>query len=132
VDQIFCGDRTSLLSGELIRCQGNHDVYACSHGGVAMLGGDKTGYQLSSACCQAHVGACGYVMSCMALNDRGARGFWLFGHLPDIEDPWAWLPGAGAHAEPGHKEELDGTDRWQDSARPWLLRWDKMTGIGCA
>jgi hypothetical protein len=29
------------LSGELIRCQSNHDVYACSRGGVAMSGGDS-------------------------------------------------------------------------------------------
>jgi hypothetical protein len=32
--------RTPPLSGELIRCQSNHDIYACSHGGVAMSGGD--------------------------------------------------------------------------------------------
>jgi hypothetical protein len=48
----FGVDRPSLLStesvvenpapqsGELVRCQINHDVYACSDGGVAMLGGN--------------------------------------------------------------------------------------------
>jgi hypothetical protein len=30
------------ILGELIRCQSDHSDYACSHGGVAMLGGDGT------------------------------------------------------------------------------------------
>jgi hypothetical protein len=32
--------RTLPSSGELIRCQSNYDVCACSRGGVAMSGGD--------------------------------------------------------------------------------------------
>jgi hypothetical protein len=31
---------TPPSSGELIWCQGNHDIYACSRGGVAMSGDD--------------------------------------------------------------------------------------------
>jgi hypothetical protein len=33
--------RTPPSSDEPIRCQDNHDVYACSHGGIAMLGSDE-------------------------------------------------------------------------------------------
>jgi hypothetical protein len=33
--------RTLPLSSELIRCQSNHDVYVCSHGGVSMSSGDR-------------------------------------------------------------------------------------------
>jgi hypothetical protein len=32
--------RTPHLLAELIRCLSDHGNYACSHGGVAMLGGD--------------------------------------------------------------------------------------------
>jgi hypothetical protein len=42
--QIPCGPdlswRTLPLSGELIRCQSNDDVYEYSRGGVAISGGD--------------------------------------------------------------------------------------------
>jgi hypothetical protein len=34
--------RTPPSSGELIRCESNHDIYACSHGGVAMSRGNGT------------------------------------------------------------------------------------------
>jgi hypothetical protein len=54
------------------------------------------------------------------------------GYLLGIKDPRAWLSGARAHVEPGHKDELDRADRWQDPAHPRSLRWDKRTGIGHA
>jgi hypothetical protein len=41
-----------------------------------------------------------------------------------------WLPGSQARAEPGHKDELNWTDRWQDPTRSWLLRGDKKDGCG--
>jgi hypothetical protein len=34
--------RTLPVSGELIRCQSDHEDYACSHGGVAMSSGNGT------------------------------------------------------------------------------------------
>jgi hypothetical protein len=36
--------RTPPLSDELIRCQSDHDDYACPRGGVAMSGGDGTDF----------------------------------------------------------------------------------------
>jgi hypothetical protein len=70
------------------------------------------------------MGACGYVLSCVALNDLTIRGPQILGHLPDTGDPWAWLTGAQACVESVHKE-LDQANRWQDAAPPsWPLRWD--------
>jgi hypothetical protein len=37
---LLCG--IPPLAGKLIWCQGNHDIYECSHGGVPMSGGDGT------------------------------------------------------------------------------------------
>jgi hypothetical protein len=44
---------TPPLLDELMRCKGNHDVYACSGGGVAMLGDDgmDTSSRVSVARC---------------------------------------------------------------------------------
>jgi hypothetical protein len=39
-----------------------------------------------SACCQALVGACGYILSCLALNSIAIQGLWLSGHLPGTWD----------------------------------------------
>jgi hypothetical protein len=47
-----------------------------------------SGYHLSSVCCQAHVGASGYVLFCLALNDRVGQGRWFPDHLPRIEGSW--------------------------------------------
>jgi hypothetical protein len=41
VDWSICGG-TRLHQGELIRCQSDHDDYACSHGEVVVSGGDGT------------------------------------------------------------------------------------------
>jgi hypothetical protein len=58
------------------------------------------------------VGACAFVLSCLALNDLAIRGPWLLGHLIGTREPRAWLSRAQARVEPGHMEELDRTDRW--------------------
>jgi hypothetical protein len=39
-----------------------------------------------SACCQVHVGACCYVLSCQALNGLTSRGPRLLDHLPVTSD----------------------------------------------
>jgi hypothetical protein len=43
VDKICYGE-SHLYRGELIRCQSDHNDYACSHGVVAMSGGDRSAY----------------------------------------------------------------------------------------
>jgi hypothetical protein len=48
------------------------------------------GFQHSSVCCQARVGACGYVLSCLALNGIFIRGPWPSDHLPSIW--WGLVP----------------------------------------
>jgi hypothetical protein len=50
------------------------------------------------------VSACGYVLSCLILNDIATRGSWLLGHFPGTGNPQTWLLRAWARAEPGHKE----------------------------
>jgi hypothetical protein len=42
MDQTFHGE-THPYRGEIIRCQSDHDDYACSRGEVAMSGGDEMG-----------------------------------------------------------------------------------------
>jgi hypothetical protein len=69
------------------------------------------------------------VVSCLVLNGHAVQGRWLLGHLPSIGDPEVWLPGSWAHAELGHKDELDQVGKWKDHAHPWPLRWDKRTII---
>jgi hypothetical protein len=51
----------------------------------------------------------------------------LLGHLPRTDNPQTWLLRVWTCAELGHKEELDQADRWQNLARPRLLRGDKRT-----
>jgi hypothetical protein len=65
------------------------------------------GYQLLSACCQAHVGTSGCVLPCPVLNDHAVQGRRLSGHFPEIGDSWAWLLGARVCAMLGHKNELE-------------------------
>jgi hypothetical protein len=64
------------------------------------------GFQYSSARCQSCVGAGGYALSCLTLNDLTAWGTWLLGHLPGTGNPQVWLLGAWVCAELGHKEEI--------------------------
>jgi hypothetical protein len=73
VDRIFYGE-PCLYWGELIRCQSDHDDYACHRGGVAMSGGDGTCSSTQVPICQACVGACGQVLSCLELNGSVIRG----------------------------------------------------------
>jgi hypothetical protein len=58
------------------------------------------------------MGACGYVLSCMALNSLSSQGYWLWSHFPGTGNPQAWLPGAQVCVELGLKDELDWADRW--------------------
>jgi hypothetical protein len=58
------------------------------------------------------VGAYGYILFCLTLNDLIILGPRLLGHLPSTGDPPSWLPGAWARVEPRHWEELDRVDRW--------------------
>jgi hypothetical protein len=62
VDWIPYGE-AHLYQGELIRCQSDHDDYACSCGRVVMSGGDGDVFQCLSACCQERLGACSYILS---------------------------------------------------------------------
>jgi hypothetical protein len=52
------------------------------------------------------------------------------GSLARYRDPRAWLMGGGGlvRAAPGHMDELDRADEWQDPAHPRPLQWDKRTG----
>jgi hypothetical protein len=68
VARIFYGE-AHLYQGKLIQCQSYHGDYACSRGGVAMSGGDGTCSRTQVLVCHVHVGACGYVLSCLTLND---------------------------------------------------------------
>jgi hypothetical protein len=47
------------------------------------------------------VGACGYIMSCLALNGTASRGSDSNGAYPVPKNPRAWLPGAWVRAKPG-------------------------------
>jgi hypothetical protein len=67
MDQISYGE-PCLYQGEFIRCQSDHGNYACSHGRVAMSVSDGTGSSTRVLIYQVRVGACGYVLSCLALN----------------------------------------------------------------
>jgi hypothetical protein len=58
------------------------------------------------------VGACGYILSCLALNGLTTRGSWFWGHLPGTDNPQARLLGNWVCAESELKEELDQADRW--------------------
>jgi hypothetical protein len=73
------------------------------------------------------MGVSGCILSCLALSGLVIQGFRLVGHLPSIGDAWVCLPGVQVCAELGHKGELDRANRWQDLARPRLLKWDKRT-----
>jgi hypothetical protein len=66
-----------------------------------------------SACCQVRVGACGHVLSCLALNGLTIQGPQLLGHfLGTRKSSGAWLPVARVRAELGCEDELDQADRW--------------------
>jgi hypothetical protein len=64
---------TPPLSGELIRCQSEHGDYACSRDGVAVSGGNgmNSNTRVLVARC---LGACGYVLSYLALNGHVIQG----------------------------------------------------------
>jgi hypothetical protein len=51
------------------------------------------------------VGASGWQLSYLELNDLVFRGLLLSGHLPGTRDSWV-------RAESGHKDESDRADRW--------------------
>jgi hypothetical protein len=53
-------------------------------------------FQYSHACCQVHVGACGYVLSCLTLNGVASRGPGHMGHLPDAREPPGMATGGSA------------------------------------
>jgi hypothetical protein len=76
-----------FYQGDLIRCQGYHDDYACSCQRVAMLGSDWNGFQYSRTCCQVHVGACGHVLKCQALNIAASQGPGSSGAYPVLKAP---------------------------------------------
>jgi hypothetical protein len=57
--------------------------------------------------CQARVGACGYALSCQALNVTASQGPRFRGTCPMLENPSAWLPEARARAEPGLEDKVD-------------------------
>jgi hypothetical protein len=106
------------LSGKLIRCQSNHDVYARSCGGVALSGDDEMDISSRVPDARPHMGACGYTLSWLALNDHAIRGCQLSGHLPGIGGSRVWLTGSRARADLGHKDGSNRADMWQDRARP--------------
>jgi hypothetical protein len=57
------------------------------------------------------VGTCGYVLSCLALNDTTSRGPGSSGAYPVLENPRAWFPGAWVFADLGYEEELQWAGR---------------------
>jgi hypothetical protein len=67
------------------------------------------------------VGACGCVLSCMALSVHTVQDRRLSGRMPNVGDSWAWLPGSQARAKLGHKDELNQVDRWQDPTCLWFV-----------
>jgi hypothetical protein len=71
---IICFGADRIYRGELIRCQSDHDEYVCSRGGVAMSGSDGTDTSTQVTVCQVRVGACGQVLSILALNGFATRG----------------------------------------------------------
>jgi hypothetical protein len=82
-------------------------------------------FQYSHACCQVHVGACGYVLSCLTLNGVASRGPGHMGHLPDAREPPGMATGAQLVVESDMRNKADWADSWQNSARSWLPRWGK-------
>jgi hypothetical protein len=92
VDRISYGE-ARLYQGELIRCQSDHDDYACSRGGVVMLGGDGDGFKYLSTCCQVHMDACGYVLSYMTLNGVASRGPGSSGAYSILKGPLGMIAG---------------------------------------
>jgi hypothetical protein len=58
----------------------------------------------------------------------GAGGPGSRGTYPVLENPQAWLLGARVYAEPEHEDKADWANKWQNHARPWLLRWGERTG----
>jgi hypothetical protein len=76
--------RPTPLSGELIRYQSDYDDYVCLHDEVSMLDGDGTDSSTQVPVAKrvwVHVGTCGYVLSCLLLNDLATRGSRLWGHF---------------------------------------------------
>jgi hypothetical protein len=58
------------------------------------------------------VGACGYVLSWLALNGAATLRLSSSGAFQVPENPWAWLLGAWACVELGYEEELQQGDTW--------------------
>jgi hypothetical protein len=75
-------------------------------------------FQYMSACCQVHVGDCGYVLSCLALNGVASRGPGSRGAYPVLENPQAWLLGSRVCAESEREDKADWADRWRNPSRP--------------
>jgi hypothetical protein len=76
------------------------------------------------------VDACGYFLSCLALNGATSQGFISSGAYQVLENCYTWLPGARLRAEPGHEDKVAQADRRQNPARLWPLRWGKgLVGI---
>jgi hypothetical protein len=93
-------ENLSLLG--LIRCQGNHDDYACLCDGVAMSGGDKMG---SSA--QVHGTRCTWVLVATSYHVSLytallVQGSSRSGVYPILESPRCDYRGSG----PGNKEDV--------------------------
>jgi hypothetical protein len=79
VDRIFDGE-PHLYWDELIRCQSDHDDYVYSRGVVVMLGSNGSDSITQVLIVRHAWGVCGYVFSCLALNDIVIRGPQLSSH----------------------------------------------------
>jgi hypothetical protein len=53
---------------------------------------------------------------CLVLNGHAIRAAPVLGSLPRYRDHRAWLLGSRMRAKPGHKDELDQVDKWQNPA----------------
>jgi hypothetical protein len=70
-----------------------------------MSGCDGTNSSTRVPICQVHVSACGYVLSCLALNGAASRGHGSSGTYPILENLQAWLQGAQVCTELGCKDK---------------------------
>jgi hypothetical protein len=78
------------------------------------------------------MGACGYILSCLALNGlaSGIPGPWVI--CPVLLTPECGYWGPGHVLSWASRRSLEQADKWQNPVRLWLFRWDKGTCSECA
>jgi hypothetical protein len=78
----------------------------------AISGGEGTYSSNRVPICQVRVGACGYILSCLALNGAPSQGPSSSGAYLILVNPQEWLPEALVCVEPHYDEKLQWVDRW--------------------